>query len=95
MSEEWKNTRAEGEMRAAGEKIMAEALRKSQMEAKEKFELHQLYSTWCKLKDFKEELNDTTLGGVNCSNLPQHLWEMIGESIQDIEKIILDDIKKD
>ena len=37
-------------------------------------------------KDFKIDLESTNLGGVSASNLPSHIWETLGECIDDLEK---------
>jgi hypothetical protein len=41
------------------------------------------------LKNFRDELGDTTLGGVSCDNLSQDLWDMLNTSIGNVEKIII------
>lgn len=40
------------------------------------------------LKSFRDQLNNTTLGGMSCENLSQDLWDILDLSIKNMEEIV-------
>jgi hypothetical protein len=51
-------------------------------------ENHPLYNTLIMLNEVKDYLQNNSLGEIHLSNLPQHFWETLGESINNVDNYV-------
>jgi hypothetical protein len=51
-------------------------------------ENHPLYNTLLMLNEVKDYLQNNSLGEIHLTNLPQHFWETLGESIKNVDEYV-------